>query len=133
MVNIRKIDATNDDVIEQMRVMKRGREEGRYDNVICIIRGFDDDPRELYDIPEVRAFCRRIVNLAFISYLDFATTVLTDVPDLVKKGWGAAEVWLCGEGRFKTGAEWTMELVSEIAQAVGESNEKADGLLGPME
>jgi hypothetical protein len=127
------IDATNDDIIDQMRIMKRAREEGVYDNVICVIRAFDDDPRELYDIPEVRAFCRRIVNLAFISYLDVATTLVPDAPELVRKGWGAAEAWLCAEGRYNTGTELTMELLGEIEKAVGESNEKADALLGPME
>ena len=126
------IDASNNDIIDQMRIMKRARQEGLYDNVICTIRGFDDDRRELYDIPEVRAFCRRLVNLAFISYLDFVTTIVADAPEVVKKGWGAAEVWLCGEGRFSTGAEWTIELIGEIEQAVGESNVKADALLGPM-
>ena len=63
---------------------------------VCGVRGFSNNPRELYDIPEVRAFCRRLVTLGFISYLDFSTVFHPDLPSLAKSGWGAAEVWLCG-------------------------------------
>ena len=51
------------------------RENRTYSNVVCTVRGFSDDKRNLFEIPEIRAFCRRVVNLGFISYLDFTTTV----------------------------------------------------------
>jgi hypothetical protein len=69
------IDATNDDILDQMRKMKSCRENRTYSNLVCTVRGFSDDKRNLFEIPEVRAFCRRVVNLGFISYLDFTTTV----------------------------------------------------------
>lgn len=126
------IDATNDDIVDQMRVMKRAREERTYENVVCFVRGFGDDPRELFDIPEVRAFCRRVVNLGLISYLDFTTTFHDKSPELAKRGWGAAEVWLCGEGRLRLENELTPDILHELEQAVGESNDKADKVVGPM-
>jgi hypothetical protein len=126
------IDATNEDILDQMRIMKRGREEHRYDNVVCSIRGFDKDPHELFEIPEIRAFCRRIVNLGFISYLDFTTIFHEGVPELAKKRWGAAEVWLCSEGRLKALNPLTEEILNEMMQAVAASNEKAEAALGPL-
>src|ERR1700722_18915561 len=74
------LDATNYDLLDQMRVMKRAREERFYPHVVAQIRGFGDDPRELYDIPEVRAFCRRLVNLGFVSYLEVTTLINPKLP-----------------------------------------------------
>jgi hypothetical protein len=126
------IDATNDDILDQMRTMKACREDKRYSRIVCTIRSFADDERGLFEIPEVRAFCRRIVNLGFISYLDFSTIIDSTVPAIVRDTWGAAEVWLCGEGRLRSQMPLTSELLDELEQAVGESNEKADAALGPM-
>ncbi len=126
------IDATNDDILAQMRIMKGRREDRSYGHVVCTVRGFAGDERHLFEIPEVRAFCRRVVNLGFISYLDFTTTFDTSVPAFAKDGWGAAEVWLCGEGRLQKQMPLTRELLDELQQAVSDSNEKADAALGPM-
>jgi hypothetical protein len=49
-------------LVEQMRMMKRAREESGYDHVVCCIRGFDEDPRELYEIPDVIRYS--FLNLA---------------------------------------------------------------------
>jgi len=126
------IDATNDDILDQMRTMKARREDGSYGHVVCTLRGFAGDERPLFEIPEVRAFCRRVVNLGFISYLDFTTTFDSRLPAIAKDGWGAAEVWLCGEGRLQKQMPMTRELLDELQQAVSDSNEKADAALGPM-
>jgi len=80
----------------------------------------------------VRAFCRRVVNLGFISDLDFTTTFGSTVPAIAKDAWGAAEVWLCGEGRLRKQMPLTVELLAELQQAVCESNGKADAAIGPM-
>ena len=126
------IDATNDDILDQMKTMKACREDGSYGHVVCTVRGFGDDKRSLFEIPEVRAFCRRVVNLGFISYLDFTTTFDESVPAIAKDAWGAAEVWLCGEGRLRGQVPLTEELLDELKRVVCESNGKADAALGPM-
>src|ERR1017187_6764636 len=126
------IDASNDDILDQMRKMKSCREDRSYDHVVCTVRGFSDDKRNLFEIPEVRAFCRRVVNLGFISYLDFTTTFDSTVPSIAKDAWGAADAWLCGEGRLRSQMPLTEELLDELRQIVCESNEKADAAIGPM-
>ena len=72
------IDATNDDILDQMRKMKACRENGSYGHVVCTVRGFSEDKRDLFEIPEVRAFCRRVVNLGLIAIVDLDACV-TDV------------------------------------------------------
>ena len=72
------------------------------------------------------------MNLGFISYLDFTTTFDSTVPVIAKDAWGAAEVWLCGEGRLRKQVPLTLELVAELKEVVGESNRKADAAIGPM-
>jgi len=103
------IDATNDEILDQMRTMKACREDGSYGHVVCTVRGFSEDKRDLFEIPEVRAFCRRVVNLGIISYLDFTTTFDSTVPAISKDALGAAEVWLCGEGRLRKQIPLTVE------------------------
>ena len=95
------IDATNNEILDQMRTMKACREVGSYGHVVYMVRGFSEDKRDLFEIPEGRAFCRRVVNLGFISYLDFTTTFDSTVAAIAKDAWAAAEVWLCGEGRCR--------------------------------
>lgn len=126
------IDATNEDILDQMRKMKACREDDSYSHIVCTVRGFNDDKRELFEIPEVRAFCRRIVNLAFISYLDFSTAFDATIPAIAKDAWGAAEVWLCSKGRLRSQMPLTKDLLDELTRVVYESNEKADLALGPM-
>jgi hypothetical protein len=126
------IDATNADLIDQMRIMKRGREND-YTNVVCAIRGFNNDNRDLYEIVEVRAFCRRLVCQGFISYLDISTTLPGTICDETAGTWGAAEVYLCSEGRMKKETVIDVpEFLDELMKVVLESNEKCDALIGPM-
>ena len=126
------IDATNDDILDQMRIMKRAREHRRYGSVVCTIRGRGDDPRELFDIPVIRAFCRRIYALGFTSYLDFGTVFNpTEAPEPVE-AWGHAEVWMTGEGRMRRVNVGTPEVFAEIMGAYMDANAKADAAVGPM-
>jgi hypothetical protein len=106
-------------------------EDHACDYVVCRIRGFDGERRPLSDIPEVRAFCRRIVNLGFISYLHPALKLDTEFPEIDFMAWGAAEVWLCSEG-LNYESDLTEDLLSEIEFALLGANEKADQVLGPM-
>ena len=125
------INATDGDILDQMRIMKRAREERSYDNVVCAIRGYDDDHRELYDIPEVRSFCRRLLSFGFISYLDFSTRPGSQTPPIARRCWGATEVWQCGKGRMKARNVVTVKTMSAFDDALAESNRKADAALGP--
>lgn len=121
------IDETNEEIADYMRRMKAARENG-VKHVFLTIGGFNDDPRELYQIPEVRAFCRRLVNLGFTSYLDFTTTIGGETG----YGWAMAEVWLCANGRGKTMTSISPEELDELEREWAASNERADALIGPF-
>jgi len=82
------IDATNDEILDQMRTMKACREDGSYGHVVCTVRGFSEDKRDLFEIPVLRAFCLRVVNLGFISYLDFTTTFDSTLSVIAKERLG---------------------------------------------
>jgi len=138
------ISATNEQLIDQMRIMKRAREDGTYKHIVATIRDFGDDPRELFDIPEVRAFSRRVVNLGFISYLEMSTAVGTDLPTEAKLGWGAYEFWLCAENRLRRVGtphkgilclkNFTLHrFLKECSTILHEANSRADALLGPLD
>jgi hypothetical protein len=98
----------------------------------CCIRPFGADPRGLPDIPEVRAVCRRIRDLGFIAGLDGSTTLVPGLPEVARQAEGAAEVWRCAEGRWQPGAPATRPLRSDLQEAVGRANARADRLLGPL-
>jgi hypothetical protein len=66
--------------------------------------GFDNDSRELWQIPEAIQFMKKLCNIGFISVLEVSTTS----PDLIREefrifadgkngigGFGALEVWMC--------------------------------------
>lgn len=126
------LKSSNEEILEKMATVKTMRESGAVSNVVCTIAGFDDDSRELWEIPEARAFCRRLVGLGFISYLDFETTIPdTGVPEACQGSLGAFEVWLMSESRMTNENVVTIELVEEAKQALIEANEKCDRVLGP--
>ncbi len=91
------LDAIESDIVDQMQRMKRCRAMKSYDQITCTIRGFENDERELFEIPEVRQFCDWLVELGFISFLDFETMFSATKPNSVFAGWGASEVWLCAK------------------------------------
>ena len=60
------------------------------------ISGYDDDQRELYEIPEVVDFCKRLCDIGFIAIAQVSTTC----SDLLENdyeenfGLGALEIWM---------------------------------------
>lgn len=126
------LDATDEDIVGQMRVMKSAREGNLYTSVVCTVRGYGDDPRELWDVPEVKTFCRRLVRLGFISYLDVFSSVPPGPPGMSRLGFGAGEVWLTSLGLMRPKVWLTPDLLKEVWQAVARSNAVADAAVGPM-
>lgn len=127
------IGLSNDEVIGLMRSMKSVRENRPGTQVVCSITGFGSDPRDLWAIPEVRAFCRRLVTLGFPSYLEAYTALSPESRGTpIELALGAAEVWLIGEGRFRSPMPVERELIDEIRESIGRANAAADALLGPL-
>ena len=67
------------------------------------ISGYDEDPRELWEIPEAITFARLIRNTGVICLLEFATS-LRDFPtkwpsENVRPFLGAFEMWTIADGK----------------------------------
>lgn len=127
------LNETNEELIDHMRRMKMSRELRMVDNIGCCISGFGEDPRELGEIPEVIAFCRRLVNQGFISYLDFSTTADVVKENGMSLAWGALEVWLCSIRKMSKHVEITKYHLDKFEKVLGKSNEKADSVCGKFD
>lgn len=57
------------------------------------VKGFDDDPREIWEIPEVLKFYRRLKNLGFLSILTTSSHIFPSSQD-EPAGFGAFEIYL---------------------------------------
>jgi hypothetical protein len=96
------VGQTDEELVAQLRAMmeQARREPGE---TVFGVHGYDDDPRELGEIPEVRAHCRRMVDFGVLAVLTRSTWCrelgapawTRDVPVL-----GAFEVWLLGLGHL---------------------------------
>ncbi|HYH63592.1 MAG TPA: hypothetical protein VD866_02735 [Urbifossiella sp.] len=130
--------ATNDDILDKMRVMRQVRTDHSYSNVVCVVSGFGDDPRELFDVPEVRGLCRRLMTLGFGSYLDPTTTLAVATPGLTGT-WGAFEIWMCGEGklgpnlakRMNRDRKYARTVLADWRAMLDQQNAVADAAIGP--
>jgi hypothetical protein len=97
------VSLTDEDVIALMRQAKQCREQG-VPLLTCCIDGFNEDPRDLGDIPEVREFCKRLVRLGYISFLDVATSI-RELGNAFNGGitLGAWEVWRMARDALRVG------------------------------
>lgn len=68
------------------------------------ISGYENDSRELWQIPEVRKLTTRLVKIGFISLLEVATHLksMIDPDPLYKSMLGAFEVWAISKGIIKS-------------------------------
>jgi hypothetical protein len=119
-------------LLERMQAIKQSRLESGYAHVVCRIGGFDDDPRELSRISEVKRLCRRLIDLGLIAYLDLAGALNPGAPEAARQGWGAAEVWLCAKDRLKPNLPITDKLLVELERAVAQASERAEAALEGM-
>jgi hypothetical protein len=73
--------------------------------VALIIHGYDDDPRELWEVAEVRAHLRRLVDFGFIAILARSTGIHGLAPESLIgcPGLGGFEVWVHGHGLLQAG------------------------------
>src|SRR5215469_10950369 len=89
-------DAWDSDLTEQMAVMKKHMDADEAVCCRCTIRGFNDDPRELWEIPEAKTLAQRMVAIGFIAWLEGSVLMpeLRRGPDAnLRLGMGALEVW----------------------------------------
>lgn len=98
------------------------------------ISDFDEDHRELWQIPEAKSFMKRLCDLGFISILEVSTTC----PDLLKEeykvnklpGFGALEVWLCGTNRMGSGHnDIDQKTMAKFIEDLNTANLRADEVM----
>lgn len=123
---ITTVDATDEELVTTARnAATQAPGPNRF--VFMGVYGYDDDPRELHEIPEVRPHMRRLVDFGFISIL----TRSSMLPELGGIGgpfraFGAFEVWAFAEGMFAGGRiEFTSadvdRFVKDVYPSAGEA------------
>ena len=108
---------------------------GKLDEVglLLYIMGYENDPRELGDIPRVRGFCRRLVNLGLLSVLHITTTIAGFAKSPLTmaecNGLGAFEVWLMAENKMPDPLKpnpMGVEVLGDFEKALTNSNRMLD-------
>lgn len=84
-------DMTNADIEEYMRQLFNA---GRYPTY-CTISGFDDDPRDLWEIPEAADLMKRLWDVGFACLLHGN---VPGTPGYFQGFFGAMQLWACWKG-----------------------------------
>jgi hypothetical protein len=125
---------TDEELLDVLRQLHESRKTSR-GIYTCMVEGYDDDPRGLYEIPEVRQLCQRLVALGFISELDVTTSMKGLTPAGVPgmdAGLGAFGVWALSRGLIKAPGTTAVpeSTLREFFEVLKESNQRADRHLG---
>jgi hypothetical protein len=97
---------------------------------VLTISGYDDDPRELYQIPECVDFFKRLSNLGLISILEVSSSL-----DGVSRfngpapGIGAFEVWAFGHRKITPGKEFHQNVMLEFFAELEKANKKCEAVM----
>jgi hypothetical protein len=95
------------------------------------ISGYDDDHRELWQIPEAIGFMKRLCDLGFISALEVSTTCTDLLREEYKidklPGFGALEVWMCATNRMGKGKnDIDRATMTKFQEDLGVANRRAE-------
>jgi hypothetical protein len=123
------VDSSDMELLVAMRVMKRSREQSAEGHIVLTIPGFDDDPANVWQNPEVQRFCHRLVELGFISFLDLSTCLPWNAAEL-HAALGGLEIWLIGEGKFRNSIEITQQLAHRFDDVLATCYSRAAKLVG---
>lgn len=100
-------DATEQEIKQTIKDYDRAlynKEDGSKDGMQLVTVGFEDDPRELADIPEAVALLRGFVRCGGLGLLVLAVwieEIPNYIPPALPLGLGAMEVWAIAEGKVK--------------------------------
>lgn len=98
--------------------------ENRIDGFYLIINGYDDDHRPLWEIPDAMSFCKKLVELGFLSVLRFSG-FFGAPPNLLPIGLvGAFELWgfARGLGSRETTNKQLMAEIEECKRDIAAAN-----------
>jgi hypothetical protein len=123
-------DDTNETLIDVMRAVMVKRKEG-IEHAACMVGGFDDDKRELHEIPKARTFLDRLHRIGFISVLDYSTVlpphnrIWMSPPPM-----GAFEIWLATTRQANAkGVDVSRDMLKRFERVLRYSNATADDLM----
>lgn len=121
-------DLTVAELEDQIRVLAPDILSGKEQPFYMSITGYDNDPRGLWDIPEAREFCQRVIDSGFVGLL----VVETDLEEQL----GALGCFMLARGlmvsanaRLGVGM-MTDELVDELKDCVVAAREKVTRMVG---
>ena len=122
-----------DATVEEMRALVRrhGAAVIREDRPArLLVKGYDKDPRELWQIPEARDLCSRIIESGLLSLL---AVNLED--DRIDGLWGSWDVWSCARELIEPNGrcEVTPEAFDRFCNALERANTICDTILRGIE
>lgn len=120
------VDMSDDELKECIhkahpRCVKTGR------GCLITVNGYDRDKRELWQIPEVKTFFDRLIDIGFLSVMELmAQEALPGSP-----GFGAVEVWMLATGQIKKYAKYEIgkQELAAVVEIVKQSNVKCEAIL----
>jgi len=97
---------------------------------LLTISGYDDDPRELHEIPESIAFFKRLSDIGFISILEVSSSVdgIARIPK-PSPGLGAFEVWAFGNQKVTANSEFGSSILKEFLPFLEVCNRKCEEIM----
>lgn len=126
---------TDDELLARMRAARTARESGAATNVVATVGCFATDPRDLWDIPEARALCQRLVATGLVGVLDAIASRNPRTAGTL----GAAEAIWVARGlslatvghRCRTDRDFEGRLRAETNETIRLARETALAALGP--
>lgn len=102
---------------------------------VCAISGYEYDERELYEVAEVRAFCRRLVERGFIASLHVSTLLLQEELPELETYLGGVEIWAIGENMLTRTGDFqiTSEIFEQFALLLNKAEKRAVALVRPQD
>lgn len=132
-VSALSLHATNEDLHAEMRRLARLRKSG-VPHLGCTVSGFGEDRRELWQIPEVVGFARRLWDQAFVTCLDLTLwlPIGKKRPDPLIAAFGAFEVWAVAEKLIGSGGNLNVPrvLFEKFVDSLEPLNKRADLIVG---
>lgn len=126
-------DSTDPEIIDIMdgleSMVKAMTPDDNFKGFHLLIDGFDDDPREMWDIPAAQKLCQRLWLLGFGSPLKASTFLVPSDDDEPKGAFGAFEVWLTSQGKLTSPLEVDAALWQRFTRELNRSNKRCEANL----
>ena len=114
-----------------MRAMKAAREARSCEHIVCTIALEAYDPRNLWDVAEVRHLCERLVSSGLVTYLDRSGFYHQQETWAGRHNWGSLIVWLCSKDKMPHEIYSDPDLAPRWRHAMLLARDRAHAALGP--